>query len=464
MIRVNFRRAAAAVALALLIGPAHAQYLRSSYFMEGTSARLSLNPALQPTRGYFNFPVIGSLNVSANSNVLGVHDIIDIVDDGHSIYSNDKLYNKLDLDNRMNVNLNTDILSFGWMRGKNFWSVNLGVRMDLGAGLNKGMFDFMRNVNGRGVDELLGQSATYDMDNQSVRMKAYGEIGLGYSRRLTEKLSVGARVKALLGLGRAELKLNQFNVDMDLPDQMSYGNEFTYDDWMGKGYSYHAEGTILTTMEGGGLSFDQDDMVEDFDFEAKDLGLSGLGFGVDLGASYDITDALTVSASVLDLGFLRWKDSATRIGSVNGGENVTIDASNYDKYIGGDFLSLERLNFKKDPKAEFKNKTKLSTTVLLAAEYAFFKDKLALGAMYSAHFVEPETLHDLTLSATYRPKNWFNIAASFSPVVAGGQSVGLAMKLGPLFLGTDYMYFGKNTKNVNGFIGLSFPMGKKRAN
>lgn len=30
---------------------AQAQYLRSSYFMEGTSARLQLNPGLQPIRG-----------------------------------------------------------------------------------------------------------------------------------------------------------------------------------------------------------------------------------------------------------------------------------------------------------------------------------------------------------------------------------------------------------------------------
>lgn len=64
----------------LLGGTAQAQYLRSSYFMEGTSARLQLNPGLQPTRGYFNIPVIGSLNVSASSNVLGTSDIIDVLD------------------------------------------------------------------------------------------------------------------------------------------------------------------------------------------------------------------------------------------------------------------------------------------------------------------------------------------------------------------------------------------------
>lgn len=54
----------------MLGGAAQAQYLRSSYFMEGTSARLQLNPGLQPTKGYFNMPIIGSFNMSASSNVL----------------------------------------------------------------------------------------------------------------------------------------------------------------------------------------------------------------------------------------------------------------------------------------------------------------------------------------------------------------------------------------------------------
>lgn len=36
------------------------------------------------------------------------------------------------------------------------------------------------------------------------------------------------------------------------------------------------------------------------------------------------------------------------------------------------------------------------------------------------------------------------------------------MKLGPLFVGTDYMFLGKNSNSVNGFVGISFPMGGKK--
>lgn len=197
----------------VLGGTAQAQYLRSSYFMEGTSARLQLNPGLQPTKGYFNMPIIGSINMSASSNVLGTSDIIDILNSGSDLYSNDKLFDRLKTDNRLNVNLNTDILSFGWYRGKGFWSFNVGLRADFGAALSKDMFSMMRTMNGFSLENIAGTNQNYSLSNQTLNMKAYAEVGLGYSRRITEKLTVGARVKVLLGLARAEMNINQFDLD-----------------------------------------------------------------------------------------------------------------------------------------------------------------------------------------------------------------------------------------------------------
>ena len=48
-------------------------------------------------------------------------------------------------------------------------------------------------------------------------------------------------------------------------------------------------------------------------------------------------------------------------------------------------------------------------------------------------------MSELTLSANIRPKNYFNFAVSYSMIQSAGKSIGLALKLGPLFVGTDYM-------------------------
>lgn len=446
----------------------HAQYLRSSYFMEGTSARLQLNPALQPTRGYFNFPVIGSFNVSASSNVLGTGDIIDIMDSGGDLYSNDNLFDRLKADNRLNVNLNTDILSFGWYRGKGFWSFNVGLRADFGAALSKDMFSMMRTMNGVSMEDIAGTNQNYSLSNQTLNMKAYAEVGLGYSRQITDKLTVGARVKVLLGLARAEMNVNQFDLSLDVPDVNYSGwqdaasrGELSPSDWYGSNYSYTADANVITTLKGGGMTFDQNGMIDNFDLDAGDLGIAGAGFGLDLGASYKIWDNLTVSASVLDLGFLKWKESETTVATVSGKANETITPDNYDRYIGGDFLSFERFDFQEGSSEKVKTKTRLYSTLLLAGEYGLLNNKLSIGAMYTARFVQPKTLNELTFLATLRPKNWLNASVSYSPIQAAGKSIGLALKLGPLFVGTDYMFFGNNSRAVNGFLGISFPLGRK---
>ena len=154
----------------------HAQYLRTSYFMEGVSSRLQLNPALQPTNGYINIPVLGSFNIGASSNVLGTSDIIDILDSGEDLFSNDALYNRLKTDNRLNVNLNTELLSFGWHRGKGFWSVNVGLRADVGASIPKSMFEYMRDANGFSLTDGL---QSYKIGNERFDLNAYAEVGVG---------------------------------------------------------------------------------------------------------------------------------------------------------------------------------------------------------------------------------------------------------------------------------------------
>lgn len=441
---------------------AHAQYLRTSYFMEGASTRMQMNPGLQPTRGYLNLPLIGGFNVTANSNSLGINDIIDITKDGNDFLNNNTLYNSLQQDNRFNANLNTNLLSFGWYKGKNFWSVNAGIRMDIGAQINKDMFTMMRTINSFDIDNIAGREHMYKMGNQSINMSAYAEVGLGLSRRITEKLTVGARAKVLLGLARTEVNIEKFDLNLEVPEIKVGQEEFSEEDWYGKNYSYDAKANVVTTLKGGGMTFDDNNMINGFNLDASSLGIAGTGFGIDLGASYSIFKNLTVSAAVLDLGVMKWNKNNTTVAEVNGKEDVTISADNYKQYIGGDFLSLDRFNFKKEENADYKSSTKLSTTVLLAAEYGLLNNKLSVGAVYSSRFVQPKTQTELTFLATLRPSNAFNAAISYSPILSGGKSFGLALKLGPIFAGTDYMYFGGNSKTVNAFVGLSLPLGGKR--
>ena len=484
---------------------ANAQFLRTSYFMEGTHYRQQLNPALTPTKGYFNLPVIGAVNATVGSTSLGYQDIIDIIDDGDDFYTKPDFMNRLKDNNKLNVNFSTEILSAGWYKGKNFWSFNIGLRTDIGANLTKNMFTFLNEME---TVEENWRNSNYDISGQQLNINAYTEIGLGLSRQINSRLTVGARVKALLGIGNMELKLNRVAMSANLPsDQQinqwsseSYWNSMTpsqaaqaAQELKDKFNNYHANLTVGAELKSSfkGLELQEEegkDYVTDFDFDSGKLGIAGYGFGIDLGASYKILDNLTVSASVLDLGFISWSKSSTKIASANpdpidikgstyanmvdpNNPNTVMNAVNQlqndaqgymDRVTNGDVLDYDMLQLEVSDAKESR-KSRLASTLVLGAEYGFFNNKLAVGVLSTTRFVQPDALTELTFSANYRPKSWFNVALSYSAIQSAGKSFGLGLKLGPLFVGTDYMFLGKNSNSVNGFAGVSIPLGGRKA-
>ena len=484
---------------------ANAQFLRTSYFMEGTHYRQQLNPALTPTKGYFNLPVIGAVNATVGSTSLGYQDIIDIIDDGDDFYTKPDFMNRLKDNNKLNVNFSTEILSAGWYKGKNFWSFNIGLRTDIGANLTKNMFTFLNEME---TVEENWRNSNYDISGQPLNINAYTEIGLGLSRQINSRLTVGARVKALLGIGNMELKLNRVAMSANLPsDQQinqwsseSYWNSMTpsqaaqaAQELKDKFNNYHANLTVGAELKSSfkGLELQEEegkDYVTDFDFDSGKLGIAGYGFGIDLGASYKILDNLTVSASVLDLGFISWSKSSTKIASANpdpidikgstyanmvdpNNPNTVMNAVNQlqndaqgymDRVTNGDVLDYDMLQLEVSDAKESR-KSRLASILVLGAEYGFFNNKLAVGVLSTTRFVQPDALTELTFSANYRPKSWFNVALSYSAIQSAGKSFGLGLKLGPLFVGTDYMFLGKNSNSVNGFVGVSIPLGGRKA-
>lgn len=435
---------------------ANAQFLRTSYFMEGTHYRQQLNPALTPTKGYFNLPVIGAVNATVGSTSLGYQDIIDIIDDGDDFYTKPDFMNRLKDNNKLNVNFSTEILSAGWYKGKNFWSFNIGLRTDIGANLTKNMFTFLNEME---TVEENWRNSNYDISGQQLNINAYTEIGLGLSRQINSRLTVGARVKALLGIGNMELKLNRVAMSANLPsDQQinqwsseSYWNSMTpsqaaqaAQELKDKFNNYHANLTVGAELKSSfkGLELQEEegkDYVTDFDFDSGKLGIAGYGFGIDLGASYKILDNLTVSASVLDLGFISWSKSSTKIASANpdpidikgstyanmvdpNNPNTVMNAVNQlqndaqgymDRVTNGDVLDYDMLQLEVSDAKESR-KSRLASTLVLGAEYGFFNNKLAVGVLSTTRFVQPDALTELTFSANYRPKSWFNVALSYS--------------------------------------------------
>jgi len=439
--------------------PAKAQFVRTSYFMEGVPDRMYLNPALFPTGGYVSIPVIGSINATALSNSMGSKNISDLFDDDDSFYSNSSFRNNLKNVNRINMSVNTNVISLGWYGGKGFWSVNIGARTDVDAKIDRSLFDYLYEADKEGFK---WDGTKYDIKNSEVNLNTYSEIGLGYARRINEKLSIGVKGKVLLGTGNASLEVNNIHLEENLPDENATEAEI-----LAHQSDYYAkiatDATLKSSLKGLKLKYKTDSEGNEYvsGMKMDGYGIGGYGAALDLGLSYEILDNLTLSASVVDLGFIIWNKNSNKSASSKTTRNY--DYTNYKDFEdiagNGDVLNYEMLGLKMEDGTSSR-RTSLAPTFAAGAEYALPGKKLSFGVLYTNRNTKTNDISEFTMSANYRPKNWFNIAATYSVIQSAGQSFGLGLKLGVLYIGTDYMYLGNNSKCLNAQVGITVPLGK----
>ncbi len=465
---------------------AHAQFLRTSYTQD-VQYSLQMNPAMVPSHGYFS-PLLGPLSATLQSNALGSEDIQNMFDKGGDYYKSSEFLDKLKDDNNLNMNLAWDQLSFGWFNGKNFWSFSTGTRIEMGASMPKSLFTLMRDFNG--VDDIdwtnNGQGLNWDLGGEKLEAMIYQEVAIGYARKVTDKLTIGAKGKLLLGVANVKLEINEMQIktpagiDIEQIKKIQDGqnldwSKFTSEDYKDipnlvevrkqiSGESKIAvEGTMEATM--GGLEFNHNDKNFISGMEMNGFKISGYGVAVDLGATYEVMDNLTVTAAVTDLGFINWSKNESKKVNIGVDDSFNLNVGNDDelfefakKVTSDEVVNFDMLKMEEEDGDSYS--TSLYTTIALGGQYTLLDDKLELGALYTGRMARPNSVHELTLSGAYNLSAWLNVALSYSMIQSAGKSFGLGVKAGPLYIGTDYMFFGNNTKCVNVLAGLSIPLGK----
>lgn len=142
----------------------------------------------------------------------------------------------------------------------------------------------------------------YDIKNMELHADIFSEIGLGYSRPVTDKLNIGGRFKVLVGIGNLDAKIDKIYVNA--------GEDM-------EKWEVTTKGKLEASMKGLKLEHDSEHgYINDIDIDTP--GISGFGLGIDLGASYKILNNLTVSAAIIDLGFINWSKSHTTIATTEG--------------------------------------------------------------------------------------------------------------------------------------------------
>lgn len=450
--------------------------LQSSYFLEGSSFRHRLNPAFAPERSYFSLPVLGNLKAGTQANV-GLSDFLYPTNDGKLTtfmspsVSRNEFLDGLKKNNNINLNLDLTVLSFGFRAFGGFNTFEVNSRTGLKMNLPKELFAFMK-------DGMETNGTEYVIDDLGVSATSYMEVALGHSHRINRRLTVGAKVKFLLGLAHADVKMNQMRVR--LSENLWQVQADAEMNMAVKGLQLPTKGEMGTAD-----TPDQNDEVEWDEMDFDTPGLGGMGVAFDLGATYQVLDDLEVSAALLDLGFMNWNSNYRAVTpntpwTFDGFHDVAIDpepgspGKDLEEQLEdlGDRLE-DCVNFKMKER-ESKRTTMLGATLNIGALYTFpYYRKLKFGFLSTTRINGEYSWSEGRFSANVAPVKVFDASINYA-ISSFGSSFGWLLNFHArgfnLFVGADHQIFKVTPQyvpvhNLNSSIslGINFPLGKRKA-
>ncbi len=473
--------------LVLLVTGASAQALRSAYFLEGYSFRHQMNPAFMGESNYVSIPFLGNLNVGMQGNV-GLNNFIYKYNQPGSKYKLTTFMNSsvegaqfldgLSSRNKVNANINLSILSFGFYQWGGFNTFDLGLRSQTGFNLPYDLFDFMKT----GMDASDGTH--YNLKNLTLRTNNYVEMAFGHARKLDEVLeglTVGAKFKVLLGAGNVNAYIRNMDIYMS-GDKWQIEAEGRLEGSV-KGAYFKTKEDYFIPDETFGKNRSDAELIRKIDgFDIDGAGVGGWGLGLDLGATYKMdrfVEGLTVSAALLDLGFINWnhtvKGKMLKTYTFGGFNDIgiTSDDNPLDDQFDNLGDSFEDFVKFQDDGVSASRTTMLAATLNLGAEYVFpYYKKLKFGFLSSTHINKPFTWSEGRLSANVAPVNWFDASINYA-CSTFGSSLGWILNFHPqgfnFFIGTDHMitkvtpqFIPVAHANANISLGFNITFGDKK--
>jgi hypothetical protein len=441
---------------------------RTSYFVENSTHKHLLNPALVPERGYLSIPVVGNLYVGTESNMQFTDLIYPILPGEdlprtflHKTVDKTNFLALLEPNNYLRTDVRTSLLSLGYYSGyTSFITFDVALRTNVSVNLPYDLFAFLK----KGMSSSSGN--TYHLNNLNVGASVLGEVALGYSVNLTDALRIGAKAKALIGLARVNAKLTQMDINM------------TSDEW-----SVTSQGELDAYGVGLTLVKKQDGVIKDIKFDQKSatdkFGIGGMGMAFDFGVNWSPVKNLDLSMAIVDFGGVKWKRENTHSAEASGTCTFSgIQGINTDSL--SELAVEDQIDGLKDDLLEmtkFKEKTatdnlfqRLNPTINAGMEYALFSNRISLGLLYSTRLMEEEQYTEYTGSFNIKPVTWFNLSASYSVLNGNKETFGMALGFIPglvnIFLCCDYVptkfnpqYIPLNTLTTNFQLGMSIPLG-----
>lgn len=391
------------------------------YNMDHIPQSVYANPGHMPwAKVNIGLPIISSIYGNFANTGFRLKDLL--VPTGDSLsFDPDNMISKLKNKNLILAETHLDLFHLGFrVKEKNYFNASWTVKGMTRVGYSKDLMLLAWKGNGHPAVN----NHTLDFTGLALDAMAYHEFALGYTRQVNDKLSVGGRLKYLKGILNARF----FNDNVTLSTDPT-----TFDITATAGYEFNYAGNVFDTNY-----TNTHDKFGDYFMKGNNN-----GFGVDLGAEYQLNEKISLSASVTDLGMLTWKtnpvnyvtDEATFTFSgidLNEIENLdSVNSETLDSLVNNILDSLET-TFK--PEETHKNyKSPLPSRFYIGGNYKL-NDNMGLGVLFSGDFYRGSFYPAATLSYNVELIRWLQASVAWSYWNRSFTNVGLgaAVNLGPI--------------------------------
>jgi Outer membrane protein transport protein (OMPP1/FadL/TodX). len=419
------------------------------HFLSDVLQSNKTNPAFTPEENL----VIGLPNVHFQFfHTSGtINDLLDTSPDTASNLDVGNWISLLQGNNKLNANIELETFRIFYRVGK------LGLSLNHAAKFNT---DFRYSDNyvrllGEGNAQFAGETIDF---GPRIQQDIYNEFGLGLAYPINDKIKIGARVKYLSGIGNISTG-DQSNISL-------FTDEDIYQISVDSDYELRTTEFINYTD----TSFFDLNYPENYGL--SDLFTSNNGFAFDLGIDWKVSDKLQISASIVDIGKINWKDNATSYTS-NGKENFEGLVIDFPSILRGEIASFSNnidtidfnnlFNFEQNP-VEYSST--IPAKLYLSAQYQI-NDRLRVGALYLGEFYLGEQQSAFGVNLDAKINKILSVGGSYSYRFESLDNLGLnvRLKLGPVqvfaitdnVLGVIRPYSSANT---NGRFGINCLFGK----
>ncbi|MBN1183316.1 MAG: hypothetical protein JXB49_13575 [Bacteroidales bacterium] len=393
--------------------PLHAQQSNTMYFMKGIPQAQMYNPAYQPKCNVFiGIPGVSNLGIDVANNSLNLNDVLRYskdVDTSSLLTLNpliggpDEFLDNFGRKNYFSGLANIDVLSFGFRKDDKYFTFAYRIKASA-----RFLYptDFIR-LPLEGIEH----GNEFDWSDFRADATAYQEFSFGISKQYDPYLSLGVSTKILFGLANASQRKTNIGFTLN-PLSVPIHASFI------QNMNIPLAQIAFTNERIDSIYFDENSNPSDIIKHA----FSNMGLGFDFGLNYNFDERLAISASILDIGFIRWRSNPINIeqnadfvllGAYFDAVGAKNDTTYFDERFLNDFIDSLDNNLIIEQNSKNKYSTALPTKIYLGGTYMVNKN-IQIGLLSRTEFFKKKMYQQLTFSTSFFPNTGFTPTFSYT--------------------------------------------------